>query len=350
MCRIEEMRLFKQVIFGIIFLLIAGLIIYGIVSVVFSSDPYPSYCYDGVQNREEEGIDCGGLCVPCNEEMSNVRILDKKVFPTNTGTGLVVEIQNPDTQHAIKSFVYEITIRDISGNIVDVMEGQSFLYAGEIKHLVYPSLSFSFGTITSLEIETLDVKKVIKDEFQKPNVITRSVQVQKDPIRVSGSLVNNEAISFNGAGVYALLYNRAGMLVGASKTNIDDIGSLETVPFSIVFSPDLSIQEGTSNVSTLFENNVARGDSGEDVYLLQSVLRELDFTQRDPTGFFDSITEDALKNFQLENNVSQTGMLDDETRFILNQTLANQENTDTADHVSKKVDPTKTKVFVDIKR
>ncbi|GEM_PF-6122441 len=344
------MRLFKQVIFGIIFVLIAGLIIYVIVSAVFSSDPYPSYCYDGVQNREEEGIDCGGLCVACDEEISDVRILDKKLFPTNTGTGLVVEIQNPDTQNAVASFAYEMILKDIAGSGVDTVDGTSFLYTGEIKHLVFPSLPFSFGTITSVDIEILDVKKVTKSDFQKPDVITRSVRVQKDPIRVTGSLVNNEAVSFDDVTVYALLYNRAGMLVGASKTHIDDIESLETVQFNIVFSPDLSIQEETSSVTAIFEDTMQRGDSGEVVRMLQGILRELGLLQRDPTGFFDSITEDALKDFQLEHNIAQTGMLDNETRFILNQTLVNKENSDSADHVSKKVDPTKTKVFVDIQR
>lgn len=344
------MRLFKQVIFGIIFVLIAGLIIYGIVSVVFSSDPYPSYCYDGVQNREEEGIDCGGLCVACNEEVSDVRILSKKLFPTNTGTGLVVEIQNPDTQNAVTAFSYVMRLKDIPGNIVDTVDGTSFLYAGEIKHLVFPSLPFSFGTIASVDIEIVDVKKVAGSDFQKPSVITRSVRVQDDPIRVVGSVVNNEAISFNDVGVYALLYNRAGTLVGASKTNIDNIGSLETVQFNIVFSPDLSIQEETSSVTTLFEDALQRGDSGEAVRFLQGVLRELGFLQRDPTGFFDTITEDALKDFQLEHNIAQTGMLDDETRFILNQTLANEKDLTGSDHVSKEVDPTKTKVFVDVER
>lgn len=140
------------------------------------------------------------------------------------------------------------------------------------------------------------------------------------------------------------------MLVGASKTHIDDIESLETVQFNIVFSPDLSIQEETSSVTAIFEDTMQRGDSGEVVRMLQGILRELGLLQRDPTGFFDSITEDALKDFQLEHNIAQTGMLDNETRFILNQTLVNKENSDSADHVSKKVDPTKTKVFVDIQR
>lgn len=350
LCTIEEMRLFKQVIFGIIFILLGGLIIYVLISVLFPSNSYPSYCYDGVQNRQEEGIDCGGLCTPCQEDTNTIRVLSKKLFPTNIGTGLVVEVQNPDIEKAIKSFAYKIDLKDLSGIVIETFDGTSFLYKGEIKHLIFPSLPFSFGTITSVDVNTLDTEKVISSEFQKPNVITRSIRLTDNPVNINGSLVNNEAVSFNNVVVYGLLYNRSGTLVGASKTNIDNIGSLETIQFNIVFSPDLSIQKQESGVTTMFETNTEKGDSGETVSLLQGILRELGFLQRDPTGFFDAATEEALKEFQLQNNISQTGALDNETRFILNQTLANQETSDTEGHINNKVDPTKTKIFVEVKR
>jgi len=31
-------------------------------------DSYCDYCYDGILNSDEEGIDCGGSCMSCGEK------------------------------------------------------------------------------------------------------------------------------------------------------------------------------------------------------------------------------------------------------------------------------------------
>lgn len=348
----EYMRLFKQVVFGIVFLLIMGVFFYGLFYLFFSPATYPSHCFDGVKNRDETGIDCGGSCQECEEqEEVLIRVSQKNLFPTENGVGLVIEIQNIDTKQAIESFDYTLTIKDIAGNNIDRISGSSFIYAGEIKHLIFPSLSISFSEVGSVDMNIDEVQYSYNESFKKPNIIIRSTQFSEDPLRLKGTIVNNETNSFSNISVYALLYNQSNILVGGSRTVIDELGSLESRDVQIVFSPDLSLQKEIAQGLTLFKNTLERGDSNEDVFLLQGILRELGFIERDPTGFFDGVTEDALRLFQAEQNISESGVLDGETRFILNQIITNREEAeDLRGSVDRTIDSSKTKIFIDVKR
>src|SRR5882724_8010535 len=49
----------KQIIYGIAFLLFWALIFTGVYFIFFHA---AASCFDGVQNQNEEGIDCGSVC------------------------------------------------------------------------------------------------------------------------------------------------------------------------------------------------------------------------------------------------------------------------------------------------
>ena len=62
------------------------------------------------------------------------------------------------------------------------------------------------------------------------------------------------------------------------------------------------------------------GDTGEKVTWIQMRLKELEYTDREPTGVFDEETERALKVFQYEHGLLQTGMADRITMETLETT------------------------------
>ncbi|GHA66986.1 lipoprotein [Streptomyces termitum] len=55
------------------------------------------------------------------------------------------------------------------------------------------------------------------------------------------------------------------------------------------------------------------GDENEQVRELQARLRQLDFFDRAPTGFYGSITAKAVKRFQNRRGLPQTGVVDEAT-------------------------------------
>ena len=59
------------------------------------------------------------------------------------------------------------------------------------------------------------------------------------------------------------------------------------------------------------ENRIwQKGDSGETVTWIQERLKELEYTDREPSGLFDGETEEALARFQADQGLLRTGMAD----------------------------------------
>lgn len=57
---------------------------------------------------------------------------------------------------------------------------------------------------------------------------------------------------------------------------------------------------------------------GKDVELLQQELRQLGFAIEDEAGYFGSSTRRAVEQFQEENNLEMTGVVDERTSAIIN--------------------------------
>jgi len=62
---------------------------------------------------------------------------------------------------------------------------------------------------------------------------------------------------------------------------------------------------------------VSLGDSGDDVYELQSRLYEMGYMTVSPTGYFGTDTHDAVLLFQTNNGLTVDGMIGERTREIL---------------------------------
>ena len=75
-----------------------------------------------------------------------------------------------------------------------------------------------------------------------------------------------------------------------------------------------------SNRFPVYRETVQRGDEGEEVERLQRRLKVLDYFYNDVTGTFDNLTDAALKGFQRENRLQETGIADPETQRVLYST------------------------------
>lgn len=69
----------------------------------------------------------------------------------------------------------------------------------------------------------------------------------------------------------------------------------------------------------MFKNFVGRGDKGTDVAELQKRLITLGFFSGEPTGYFGSATEAAVKKFQSAKGIRAAGYVGPATRAALNQ-------------------------------
>lgn len=343
------MRSTKQIVFGLIFLVVIVVVVWGIYNAFLK--PAPS-CTDNIQNQGETGIDCGGPCIPCAiKTLKPIKVDFTQAFrTTDTTSGVAAEIYNPNPDWAAKSFDYQLDIKDQFGNILQSITGTSFIYGGELKYIVEPRFDLAIGKITSADLSITNPDWVSVNDYARPDVEIQNVRTDKtDTIFVSGKVVNRSEIDFPETNVFAIVFNNSGKFVAASKTIVDTVPKFSSKDFKVSFASDLNLYQQPLQAFQ-FTRTLKVGDTGSDVTQLQLFLAEGGFLKRDPTGYFDDITSQAITGLQNSGGIPATGQLDDLTMQVLNAGLSAGITTSTPLQLETQVDPSNTKVFVEVKR
>ena len=71
----------------------------------------------------------------------------------------------------------------------------------------------------------------------------------------------------------------------------------------------------TAASAALADDGILRpGDQGDEVIKIQQKLIELEYLEGEATGIYDEATEEAVRQFQRNHNLLETGMADSVTR------------------------------------
>ena len=102
-----ETRTQKQLIIGIIFILIAGGIGYG----VYSGLVTKATCTDGIKNGKEEGLDCGALACgkACEPAIMPISIISSQFLEIGQGDyDFVAQVSNPNVSYGASRIEYSL--------------------------------------------------------------------------------------------------------------------------------------------------------------------------------------------------------------------------------------------------
>ncbi len=234
-----DTRRAKQIIYGALY----GLLGLGVIAIIYfwSSRPVPT-CYDGMQNQGEQGVDCGGpcaaACIPAN--IHNIAPLgDVLVFNTGGGRATILaQVANANAGFAAKSFDYRFDLYDASNTIIQSVQGQSFLYDGEVKYLIAPNVE----TAGLVDRAALVIRNVQWAGTSHMGIVPQFVLQNNGPapspagtVTVAGALKNNDLASFSGILVVAVFKSVQGDVIGASQTTLDGIAPDETENFAVMY-------------------------------------------------------------------------------------------------------------------
>ena len=246
-----EARTQKQLIIGLVFVLIFGGIGYGIYSSLITEVS----CVDGLKNGVEEGVDCGILACgkACEPAIIPINIISSKFFKVGTGDyDFVAQISNPNTSYGASRVEYSIDAFNY--------RGATYILPGQTKWLV----------LTALKIpnETGDIKLVIDsaqwEKLDIPNNIVNFVVRRKDYRPTSkGSeleaiLYNDSNFDFDKIDVAVILFDDTGSVVGVSKTDIRTFVSKSERGFKVAWPFALlgnSTRQYIEALTNLFENS-----------------------------------------------------------------------------------------------
>lgn len=234
-----EYRTLKQLIFGGIYF---AIFLFLIISLYFAVIKPAPTCFDGTQNQNETGVDCGGVCAqiclpPDLQPVSLVDVVD--VFtPTSNKVALLARLKNPNTLYgALVSYHFEVITQQ--GEVLAKVPQQTILYPGQVRYLIVPSLDLPDSSSQRLQarliVDTTDWHPA--EVFHQPQVIVRDYTAVRDGafVRVQGNITNSDIVDVSQATVIAVFSNEFRLSVGAAQTQIFEVRSGETKNFTIVY-------------------------------------------------------------------------------------------------------------------
>ena len=222
-----------------------GILALIIVLIVIFNMPSAS-CLDGRQNGNETGVDCGGSCVACGikyakdlEMIGAISVLEV----TDDTIETVAKVRNPNTEYGLK-FDYQIKLSDSLGQVIKIVNGQSFIYPSSAKYLVIPKIEIKKSEAAKAEIvfdkssfEWFASNKTPKDLFGVYDLQTQFLEDAKNPgyLKTTGKINNKMSYNFPSVDLTILVFSKTGELLYAAQTKLDGLKSNATQQFEYIW-------------------------------------------------------------------------------------------------------------------
>ncbi|MEX2410365.1 MAG: hypothetical protein WD607_03160 [Candidatus Paceibacterota bacterium] len=230
-------RHLKQILYGFFYFLIIFLIIY--IGFYRPTLERVASCFDNTQNQNEEGIDCGGPCIPCGEiNLSPVNVSDniQIFFVEPRALSVVANISNKNSNYDA-SFYYEVNLFNERNELIKSYPGDEYIYSSDSKYIIINDSIDRKPIRAEVVIDNNDVDWIENFTKEIPELELENINISfsEDNRRIiaSGEVINNSSYSNINADVYLFLKNRFGFNVFSVKSQVLGIQSLSKESFEV---------------------------------------------------------------------------------------------------------------------
>lgn len=229
-------RLAKQIIYGALYIVILALFVgavYGIFRLFSPAAVAPVVCTEN--------------CMPVGAD--SIATTSVKTFITSPGHYTFLEqITNTNEGYAAEYFDYDIDFYDASGTVIQSVPGSSFIYPNQTKYLVVPNqmvanpgvgMGFTIKNVYWVSGDTLGALPMFAVQNQQVGMTSSTVSV-------SGQITNTAIAAFKYVFVDIIFKGPNGEPVGATQTEINNVGAGQTVDFSVSYPANAAINPANS--------------------------------------------------------------------------------------------------------
>lgn len=266
-------RLLKQLTILLIFLFICFLIALAVYYLIHSA---PS-CSDGIQNQEEEGIDCGGPCPPCPiSQPQDIEVFWSRLLSSQADFyDLAAQIKNPNQHCGSGQLPYRFEIYNQSGELIKQVNGSTFILPNQSKYLVESRIALDcpIEQVGQIQLSFGEISwDKLKDYYSLPQLIVQQKEYfllesnQPGFSQARAILLNKTDFDFDKIDIDFLLFDDQGRLLALNTTKVrtlladekrdlvatwfeelpGQVSSLEIEAETNVFNPDNYLSGGWS--------------------------------------------------------------------------------------------------------
>ena len=255
-----EKRVPKQLIIGLIFVLIIGGVGYGIVDYFFIVEPT---CFDNIQNGQEEGVDCGSLAcgIECEPEIMPLNIqLQELIEVRPNDYDFVARFNNPNSLFGALRARYEMELQRQDGVSLS-RTGTFYMLPGQTRYVIISGLH-SDSALTGAFINIIEVEWERVQSFEEI-----SFPVQRESYEVinrngvyselEAVVLNNSDFDFDRVEVGVVLFDDNNSIIAVNKTDIRTFISRTERSFQVSWPVKLpeTAKQDIEILTNVFENS-----------------------------------------------------------------------------------------------
>lgn len=193
---------------------------------------HPPTCFDGLQNGDETGLDCGGTCqlVCTNQVVKPVVLWERQFRVTNGVYNLLAYVENPNPTAYVRNAQYSFKIYNEDNILIGEKTGVVSIAPKSVRPIIENNIQTfeqvptrtTFEFLGDLIYEQTDPKDsiiVIKDEF---------IENESTSPRIKAKIQNISLKDIQNIDIVVLVYDVFDNVLGTSSTFIQDLNSEET--------------------------------------------------------------------------------------------------------------------------
>ncbi|MCH7597940.1 VWA domain-containing protein [Patescibacteria group bacterium] len=277
----------------------------------------PTY-FDGKQNQDELGIDCGGSSkYLCPFQVTDPVVLFVRAFEVVPGVyNTVAYIENANFNAGVRNFGYTFKLLDVNNAVIATRRGRSFLTPGSISPIFENTIETQ-GNIpvrTFFEFEgELKWSRIIPKEGNPLSVKSRVLKNADTLPRIDAVIENSSVFEIPDVEIIAVVFNALGNAIAASRTFVDFVPRRSTVnvvfTWPTPFSKELEACIAPVDVMLLIDTSGSMNDDGLDPPqpLTDAKAAAEDFVERLSSNDRSGLVTFATKSFVDQKLTSQHG-------------------------------------------
>lgn len=187
-------------------------------------------CFDGIQNADERGADCGGACQKvCSVEVTSLINFWTRIFRVSDGVYDVgALIENPNLGFAIGRLPYTIRVFDAKNVALVERTGTTYVNQKE-RFLIFESRILTGNRVptrATLELGSYEWTRLSPESGAK--IVSEIGVENKDMItaprpRLTADVVSNSSRDLRDISVTAVVYDKDQNVLGVSGTHVDEL-------------------------------------------------------------------------------------------------------------------------------